>query len=126
MKALSDLELALLRYLATNNGATARDIADGFGKANGYARTTVHTLLDRLRKKGYVTREQSEGTFVYATALPQSELMGAVVAKFVKKALGGSVSPLVSYLVQQGEFSDEELAQLEGLLEQIKEGKDGA
>lgn len=123
-KPLSDLELDLLRTLAESDGLTVREMADRFGQEHGYARTTVFTLLERLRKKEYVTREARDGGFVYTSALSQSELMRSVVGKFVRRALGGSVSPLVSYLVEQGELSDEELRRLQGLVEQLKEKRD--
>jgi predicted transcriptional regulator len=122
MKQLSDLELNLLRSLAASEGLTVREVAETFGKENGYARTTVQTLLERLRKKSYVTRRAGEGGFVYSSALGQADLMRSVVGKFVSRALGGSVSPLVAYLVEQGELSDEEIKRLRGMLDQLEEG----
>ncbi|MCH9024198.1 MAG: BlaI/MecI/CopY family transcriptional regulator [candidate division Zixibacteria bacterium] len=87
-------------------------MADGFGEENGYARTTILTLMERLRKKKYVTRKKLDGVFVYASSLSQTELMQNVIGRFVNKALGGSVSPLVAYLSEEQELSDVEIAKL--------------
>lgn len=123
-KDLSNLELDLLRHLAASDGMSVREIADGFGAENGYARTTIQTLLERLRAKTYATRKQKGGHYVYRSALTQAELMKRVVSGFVNRALGGSVSPLVSYLVAQSDLSDEEIARLETMIEQLKEDRD--
>ena len=115
-KSLSDLELNLLRYLAARQAMTVREVADRFGEDHGYARTTILTLMERLRKKGYVTRKKLRGVFVYSSALSQTELMQGVVRSFVSKALGGSVSPLVAYLAEEQELSDVEIAKLRELV----------
>ncbi len=118
-KNLSDLELELLRYLASSGPRTAREAAEGFGEANGYARTTVMTLLERLRTKGYLTREKVEGVFRYSSKLNSGELMRSVVGRFVQHALGGSVSPLVAFLAENPRLSDAEVAELRRLVDEI-------
>lgn len=120
-KSLSELELNLLRNLASSEGMTVREVAEGFGEQNGYARTTILTVMERLRTKGYVTRKKKASVFVYSSALTQSDLMRNVVGGFVSKALGGSVSPLVAYLAEDGDLSDEEIARLRQLVESLED-----
>ncbi|MCH7904411.1 MAG: BlaI/MecI/CopY family transcriptional regulator [Armatimonadetes bacterium] len=121
-KSLSELELNLLRYLAARDAMSVREVADGFGADHGYARTTILTVMERLRKKNYVTREKLDGIFLYSSALSQGELMQGVIRKFVSKALGGSVSPLVAYLAEEQELSDVEIAELRKLVDGLDEG----
>lgn len=121
-KQLSDLELEVLRYLAEAGPRTAREAADEFGEANGYARTTVLTLLERLRQKGYLSRTKVEGVFRYRSVLSTEDLMSGVVGRFVQRSLGGSVSPLVAFLSQNRKLSDEELAELRRLVDSMEGG----
>lgn len=121
-KSLSELELNLLRYLAARKAMSVREVADGFGTEHGYARTTILTVMERLRTKNYVTREKLDGIFLYSSALSQGELMQGVIQKFVSKALGGSVSPLVAYLAEEQELSDVEIAELRKLVDGLDEG----
>ena len=122
-KDLSDLELEVLRYLASAGPRTAREAAEEFGEANGYARTTVLTLLERLRQKGYLSRSKVEGVFRYRSLVTTEELMRGVVGRFVQRSLGGSVSPLVAFLSQNKKLSDEELAELRRLVDTMEGGK---
>lgn len=121
-KSLSELELNLLRYLAARQAMSVREVAEGFGADHGYARTTILTVMERLRTKNYVTREKVDGIFLYSSALSQGELMRGVIQKFVSKALGGSVSPLVAYLAEEQELSDVEIAELRKLVDGLDEG----
>lgn len=118
-KNLSELELEVLRYLASAGPRTVREAAEGFGAANGYARTTVLTIMERLRQKGYVTRENKSGAFRYSSSVGPGELMRGVVGRFVARALGGSVSPLVAYLTENPHLSDKEIEQLRLLVESL-------
>ena len=121
-KSLSELELNLLRYMAARDAMSVREVAEGFGAEHGYARTTILTVMERLRTKNYVTREKLDGIFLYSSALSQGELMRGVIQKFVSKALGGSVSPLVAYLAEEQELSDVEIAELRKLVDGLDEG----
>jgi predicted transcriptional regulator len=88
------------------------------------ARTTVLTVLERLRKKGYLTRVRQEGVFHYSPQVPPGEVLQGLVRQFIEKTLAGSVSPLVAYLARVKRLSDEELADLQRLVEELKTERD--
>lgn len=102
---------------------SVREVADGFGAEHGYARTTILTVMERLRRKGYATRWKVAGIFLYSSALSQKALMQGVIQRFVSKALGGSVSPLVAYLAEEQELSDVEIAELRKLVDGLEGGE---
>ncbi|WP_258224035.1 BlaI/MecI/CopY family transcriptional regulator, partial [Stenotrophomonas sp. HMWF003] len=53
-KTIGDQELALLQYVAEQGGATVGEVAAGFGEERGLARSTVLTMMERLRGKAYL------------------------------------------------------------------------
>src|SRR6476660_4717526 len=99
-KSIGDQELALLRYVAEEGEATVGQAAEGFGAPRGLARSTVLTMMERLRAKGYLDRRQADGVFRYAPRETAGELLHGVVRDFVERTLGGSVSPFVAYLTE--------------------------
>jgi predicted transcriptional regulator len=117
---LGDQELALLRYVSEASPVTAGEVYAGYGDPNGLARSTIETVLERLRKKGFVKRSQSEGAYRYEPTTPQTELMGGVVDRFVRNTLGGSLDPLVTYFAQQERLSDAEITELERLVKKLE------
>jgi predicted transcriptional regulator len=120
-KSIGDQEMALLRFLAERGPVSVGEAAEEYGAPRDLARSTVLTMMERLRAKGHLERELDGGVFRYKTAQPAAELMRGLVGQFVDRALGGSVSPFVSYLAEKGEVSESELSELERLVEQLQE-----
>ncbi|MDA1053399.1 MAG: BlaI/MecI/CopY family transcriptional regulator [Planctomycetota bacterium] len=104
-------ELAVFRFIQQTHPVTVRQVADHFAGA-GKARTTILTMMERLRTKGLLSRDETSGANRYSPAVEPGELMQSLVGDFVTKILGGSVSPFVAYMTEAGEISDEELAEL--------------
>jgi len=121
---LGEQELELLRYVADHSSSAARDIAEQFGAAKGLARTTVLTMLERLRKKGYLLREDGGGPTRYRPAQPKSEVINEVIQDFVERTLGGSPVPFVAYLVKSKAISGAEAEQLRALLDELEGNQD--
>ena len=115
--SLGDQELTLLRYVTDHAPVTVREAAAQFGEPHGLARTTVLTMMERLRTKGYLTRGKDAGAFEYRPVVAKTELMQTLVHDFVEKALGGSLSPFVAYLTEAQGLSERELSDLRKILD---------
>jgi predicted transcriptional regulator len=112
-------ELEILRYVADHHPATVREVADHAAEAKGLARTTVLTVMERLRKKGCLTRKKVGTVYRYSPKLPKRELLQNLTRDFVERVLEGSVSPFMAYLAETGNLSDEELTKLKELIDEL-------
>ena len=117
---LGEQELEVLRYVTDHAPVSVRDVASGWGEPRGLARTTILTVMERLRGKGRLTRTKKDGAFQYAPAVCKTELMQNLVQNFVQKTLGGSVSPFVAYLADSKDLSPAEVAELRKLVEAME------
>lgn len=117
---VGDQELALLHYVADHEHASVGEVAADFGESRGLARSTVLTMMERLRAKAYLKRRQVDGMYRYSTATGPGEVMSQAVGQFVEKTLSGSLSPFVAWMSEKAEVSDNELAQLEKLVAQLQ------
>ena len=116
-KSIGDQELALLQYIAEHGDVSVGEVAAVFGESRGLARSTVLTMMERLRAKAYLERRQVDGgVFRYSTTGLQDDVVRHAVGSFVEKTLQGSVSPFVAWMSQRTEVSDDELAELETLV----------
>ncbi len=121
---LGKQELELLRYVADHAPISVRDAAVQYGEPRALARTTILTVMERLRKKNYLTRRKDGGSFQYSPSQSKPLLLQTLVGDFVQKTLGGSLSPFVAYLADAPDVSDEEVAQLRRLVEQMERGRE--
>ena len=116
-------ELAILRYVAEHGPVAVGRVAEAFAAEQGLARSTVLTMMERLRKKGHLTRRKSGGVYLYRSALDGPGVMSRAVGQFIDRALRGSVSPIAAYLTERGEVSVDELKELERAVRALKAGR---
>jgi predicted transcriptional regulator len=109
-------EMQVLRYVADRHPVSVRDVADHVAATSGKARTTVLTVMERLRVKGYLIRRKKGGVYLYSPKRSQADVLRNLVADFVREALGGSVSPFVAYLAEEADLKDEEVRELARLV----------
>ena len=119
-KSIGDQELALLQHLGPHGEASVGEVAAAFGEERGLARSTVLTMMERLRTKGYLARRQVDGVYRYRPTRDEGDVVQGAVAAFVEKTLQGSVSPFVAWMSQRTEVSDDELAELEALVSKLQ------
>jgi predicted transcriptional regulator len=114
---LGDLQLEILRFLTEQGPLTVGEVAIRFGEPRGLARTTVLTVMERLREKGYLTRKKQVGVSQYAPYAGKAEVLRDLVRQFVERTLEGSVSPFLAYLTAERDLTEPEIAALRQLLE---------
>jgi predicted transcriptional regulator len=122
-KAVGEQELVVLRYVAEHGPATVGEVAERLGEPQGLARSTILTVMERLRQKGHLTRSKVEGVYQYSSVVPASELLREVVGEFVQRTLSGSLSPFVTYLSEADDVSEEELKQLQDVVARLQSRK---
>lgn len=121
---IGEQELAVLRYLADSGSLTVGEVAEQFGAPRGLARSTILTVMERLRRKGYLTRRAVAGVFKYSPKRSPNDVMRGLVQRFVEKSLDGSVAPFVAYLADAPELTDAELDDLHDVVERLRSGRD--
>ena len=122
--SLGEQEMQILRFISEGTHFTVRDVAEHFEKEKGLARTTILTVMERLRKKGLLGRTKIDGVFQYSIKVEQSEIMQDKVSHFIEQTLGGSVSPLFNYLFNSSKLTEKEMQQLKEIAEKLEGGQD--
>lgn len=109
-------QLEILQYIHDHHPLTVRQVADHFTR---YARTTVLTVMEKLREKGYLSRKKVGGVYQYSPKVPKTQVLQALAHDFVERALEGSLAPLIAYLTKKTNISDEELQELKELVRDL-------
>ena len=117
---LGSLERDVLALVWERGESSVRDICARLESTVAY--TTVMTTMDRLFKKGLLSRRKAGRAFVYCATVTRNELDGAVAAELVQSLLqrdGNEPLPLLSSLVDA--VSDRDRALLDELERLIRE-----
>jgi len=118
--SLGDQELALLRHVADAGAVTVAEVVESFGEPRGLARSTVLTMMERLRRKGHLGRRMVGGVYRYKASESSTDVLRGIVHRFVERTLGGSVAPFVAYLNDSAALTDEEWQDLQKVVERLR------
>jgi predicted transcriptional regulator len=98
--ALGDLEREVMTRLWAADGLlTVRQVHEQLSRDRGLAYTTVMTVLDRLAKKGVVTREKADRAYLYAAAQTREEMTASVMLDALTTS--GDQDAALAYFVGQ-------------------------
>ena len=117
---LGSLEREVLALVWERGDSSVRDICARLESTVAY--TTVMTTMDRLFKKGLLSRRKAGRAFVYRATATRDELDGAVAAELVQSLLqrdGNEPLPILSSLVDA--VCDRDRALLDDLERLIRE-----
>lgn len=117
---LGQAEWEVLRYVGEHHPVTVREVAEHVAATKGQARTTVLTVMERLRAKGFLVRRKQDGVYRYAPKKPIAELTQGLVQGFVENMLDGMLSPFFAYLARPDRVSDEQLEELKKLVRDLE------
>lgn len=112
---LGKAEMDVLRFVAEHAPVTVREAANHLMQTKGHVRTTVLNTMERLRRKGFLSRKKVRGVFQYQPVKSKAELFQRLLKGFVESAFGGSHAPLVAYFAEQGKMTPEELRMLQSI-----------
>jgi len=120
---IGEQELVLLRHIADRGGVSVAEAVESFGSTRGLARSTVLTMMERLRRKGHLGRRLAGGVYRYRARSTSADLLKRAVGRFVDRNLGGSLTPFLAYLSESTEVSETELRELEELVARLNADK---
>ena len=122
--SLGEQEMEILKYIDANSPISVREVATYFEDEKNLARTTVLTVMERLRKKGFLSRAQQDGVFKYSSKIETGDLLSSKISDFVEKTLGGSVGPLFNYFISSSKLSEDEITKLKEMASRLEKSKE--
>lgn len=111
-----ELELAILALFAQRETWTVKEAQQALGGRDKY--TTVMTVMARLVEKKELKREKIGLQYLY-TRLKAAAPM-SLLERFKQKIFQGKTAPMISYLLESGDLTNEELAEVEKLIKARK------
>ena len=110
MRMLGELEARVMRRIWDRDGpVTVRDITDDLRRDRPIAYTTVMTVMDNLRKKGWLRRTDHGRAYRYEPIVSGDEYSAGVM----RQGLEASSDPAAALMRFVGELSAEEASALE-------------
>ena len=117
---LSRRERQIVDIIFQLGEATAAEVREKIPDPPSY--TTVRTWLRLIEEKGYLQHHKDGPRFVYKPKWPRQKAQSSALKKLLSTFFAGSPSKAIAALIdlEGDKLSDEEIADLDGLLRKAK------
>ena len=117
---LFETEWAILKVVWEKQPVTAPEVKESLASEKQWAYTTVKTLMDRMAKKGLLSVKKIRNLYLYSAAISKAEAIKWELKRTLKRAFNGAFTPMVQFLVEHEQLSEEEYQYLERLIQERK------
>lgn len=120
--SITDAEYEVMRILWQNKRAmTLAELRDELTKQKDWNKSTVQTLVGRLRDKGIIKPLDKYGAAQYVPLVTEDEYILAEEKKLLDKL--GSAKKLALAMVRNGHLTDDDIDELRAYFEMKENGK---
>jgi predicted transcriptional regulator len=120
-KDVTEAEFAVLNVLWAHGTNPVRGIVEAvYGKHNHSLHATVKSLLKRLADKGLVSRERWGGVHLFSAKVDRERLVAQQLQALADNNFGGSLTPLLSTLVESVKLSRADREAIRRIIEKIE------
>jgi len=113
---LTEGEWAIMQAVWENQPCAAPTVQELLLKQKGWHYSTVKTLMDRMAAKGLLTTEKIRNLTLYHAAVTKRQAQRGEIMRAVKRAFDGALTPMMQFLVETNQLSQEQLRELELLI----------
>jgi predicted transcriptional regulator len=113
---LGDLEARVMEILWTGPGQTVTEVERRLRASRPIAHTTVLTTLDRMHRKGYLTRRKDGRAFIYEPRFTADEFERSMAEEVLTGLLRSFRTPALSAFIDLVGDDPEVLDRLDALI----------
>jgi predicted transcriptional regulator len=106
---------------ALSNRASAEDIRARM--LHPPSNTAVRAMLARLEAKGYLRHTEEGVRYIYVATTSPATARKAALRRYLRVFFGGSIGQMMTALLNQERWTDEELDALQSEIERVRKGR---
>ena len=95
---------------------TLMELVYSLAESEGWAKSTVTTMVRRMEGKGLIHYETEGRTKIFRAAVTRDEVVAKETDSLLRRAYNGSIGLLVSAMVQKNSLSKEDIDELYEIL----------
>ena len=116
--ALTESEWLIIKAVWDNEPCAAPTIQEALQEQTGWTYSTVKTLMDRMTQKGLLSAERVRNLVLYRSNVTAAQARKGEVMRALKRAFDGALTPMMQFLVDNAQMSEQQLDELEALIRQ--------
>ncbi len=123
-KTLSNFEGEIMDILWDEPHRSVRDVLENLPQPHKKAYTTVQTYLERLIKKGFLSKQKIGMVNFYHPVISRETVQKNETRHFINKTFQGSLSKLAAFLFDSENLSTKDLQSIKALIREKEHDND--
>ncbi len=120
---LTEGEWVIMKVVWENEPCAAGTVQEALEKSKDWAYSTVKTTMDRMVTKGLLEITRIRNLQLFSSIISEADARRSELGKMLKRAFDGALTPMMQFLIEEGDFSKNDLKQLRRLVEKAQQGK---
>lgn len=100
---------------------TLMELVRSLGKSEGWAKSTVTTMVRRMEGKGLICYDEDGRTKTFRSAVAREEVVATETDSLLRRAYNGSLGLLVSTMAQRNDLTRKDIDELYAILQKAEE-----
>ena len=121
---LTEAEWAIMNVVWDKEPCAAGTVQEALAKSKDWAYATVKLTMDRMVKKGFLEINKIRNLQLFRSCITEVEARRGELRQMLKRAFGGTLTPMLKFLIEHEGLSKEEAAQLRDLVSKTGKKKD--
>lgn len=109
---LSEAEWDIMRVVWDQEPCAAGTVQEALAESRQWAYSTVKTMMDRMVTKGLLKITKIRNLQLFSAKISATQAKQGEFKRMLKRAFDGAMTPLVQFLVEQDEFSEDDIKAL--------------
>lgn len=119
--SVSHSEWAIMEEL-WQSPKTLMELVRSLGKSEGWAKSTVTTMIRRMGDKNLIHYETDGKTKTFIASVSREEVAAQETDSLLKRAYNGSIGLLVNAMAQRNTLSKSDIDELYSILQKAEDG----
>jgi len=113
---LTEAQWEIMRVVWAKEPCAAGTVQEALAKSRDWAYATVKVTMDRMVEKGFLKIEKIRNLQLFRSCIGEVEARRGELRRMLKRGFGGTLTPLLKFLIDHEGLSKEEAAQLRELV----------
>jgi BlaI family penicillinase repressor len=122
---LTKAEWDIIEVVWEHEPCAAPTVQEELAARKQWTYSTVKTLMDRMVAKGLLTTERIRNLILYRSAISQKDAQRGELMRTVKRAFGGTFTPMMQFMLEDNTLSQRELEEMQEMIKKKRREKSG-
>lgn len=120
LSSLTDVEWVIMDVVWEHESCAAGTVQDAVAETHGWAYSTVKTTMDRMVAKGILACRPIRNLNLFSALISREDAKRGDVRRLLSRAFGGSLTPMIQFIVDEEDLSAEELNELRKVINRAR------